>query len=46
MGGQVVRNLAAATAFCREPRKPFACGQRALWRGGRVKEAYEGSETV
>ena len=46
MEGQVVRTLAAATALCRESRKPFACEQRALWRGGRVKEAYEGCETV
>ena len=46
MGGQAVWILAAATAFCRAPRKPFACEQRALWRERRVREAYEQCETV
>ena len=45
-GRATVRKMAAVTAFCREPRKPFVCEQKALWRGGRVQEAYERSEMV
>lgn len=41
-----MRIVAAATAFCRESKKPFACEQRPLWRGWRVEESYEQRETV